>query len=168
MTHAVFFYLFSAGIVVFSIGVLVCRSPIYAILSLVGAIGLTSALFVLLGATLLAMILLLVYVGAILVLFLFAMMMLDLKDLESAPRGNPIQVLAATLFGVGLFALILRVLFSAEIASTALRPMMVQGSTPALGKLLFGPYVLPFELTSFLLLAAVLSVVVLARKERLP
>ena len=92
-------------------------------------------------------------------------LMLDLQDLQKSSTSNLLQTVAASIFGIILLSFIVWLIFSVDIGVTALRPVAHQGTAAAIGKMLFGPYVLPFELTSFLILAAVLSVVVLARKE---
>jgi len=155
------FYLISLGAVIAALGVVRSRSTVYSILWLVLTMGLTAALFLLLKAYLIAMIQVLVYAGAILVLFLFVVMLFSRKatDLPEAslrwPRAG--AALVAVLFFV------LNIWVIRTISSSDREPL--EGTARAIGELLFTRYALPFELTSFLLLAAVVSVVVLAKKE---
>lgn len=162
MLETALFYLLALAVLFFGLGVVLARSPIYSVLSLVAAMGAMAGLFVLLKAFLVATILVLVYAGAILVLFLFVVMMTDYRKLTSDWTGMKSWA--------GLLSLGAGALFFAQIFSVirGLRPELtssVQGTARNLGSVLFNQYVLPFELTSFLLLAAVVSVVVLAKKD---
>ncbi|OIO39082.1 MAG: hypothetical protein AUJ71_01480 [Candidatus Omnitrophica bacterium CG1_02_49_16] len=163
--ETVLFYLISLALIVFAIGVVAARSAVYSVLCLVGAMCMMAGLFILLEAFLVAVILILVYAGAILVLFLFVVMLINEK------KGKPVST-------VSWHALSLRPLIALPIAGIIFwqtfkvinsipqnRVPVVQGTTEAVGRLLFRNYLLPFELTSFLLLAAIVSVVVLAKKD---
>ncbi|MBI4432421.1 MAG: NADH-quinone oxidoreductase subunit J [Candidatus Omnitrophica bacterium] len=161
MFETVLFYIFSAGAVAAAIGVITSRSSIYSALFLVTAMCMTAGLFVLLKAYLVATILVLVYAGAILVLFLFVVMMIDFKKTSFSDWGLKPAPILAVLASVLLFALTFQVIRSIEAPGFAPQA----GTTAEMGRLLFGRYVLPFELTAFLLLAAVVSVVVLAKKD---
>lgn len=156
------FYLISFGVLVFAIGVITARSAIYGVLCLVATMCMMAGLFVLLKAFLVATILVLVYAGAILVLFLFVVMLLDFRK-ESLDWGGfsmgPVSAIGvAGLLFAQTFVVIRGIGAAGEAGA-------VQGTTQALGRVLFSRYVLPFELTSFLLLAAVVSVVVLAKRD---
>ncbi len=160
MLETALFYLISFGLVLAAIGVIASRSAVYSVLSLVAAMGLMAGLFVLLKAFLVATILILVYAGAILVLFLFVVMMID-PDKAVAPRSFlGISPFLAYALGGLFFFQTFRVIQTLPAAATA----STHGTAKAMGLLLFRDYLLPFELTSFLLLAAVVSVVVLAKK----
>ncbi|MBI2095551.1 MAG: NADH-quinone oxidoreductase subunit J [Candidatus Omnitrophica bacterium] len=161
MLETVFFYLFSLGALVFALGVVLARSAVYSVLSLVGAMCMTAGLFVLLKAFLVATILVLVYAGAILVLFLFVVMMIDFKKLSEGWDGLRLPPVMAVLLGALVFAQTFGVIRSLPASGTT----AAHGTAEAIGRLLFSRYALPFELTSFLLLAAILSVVILAKKE---
>ena len=144
-----------------SIGVVAARSAVYSVLSLVAALCLTAGLFILLKAFLVATILVLVYAGAILVLFLFVVMMMDSRKISDSWQGLKISPLLAMVLGVLIFAEV----FSVILRIPASAVPAAHGTAQAIGKLLFSQYLLPFELTSFLLLAAVVSVVVLAKRD---
>ncbi len=161
MLETALFYFISLGVLIFAIGVITARSAIYGVLSLVAMMCMMAGLFVLLKAFLVATILVLVYAGAILVLFLFVIMFLDFRketlDWGGFSMGPVAAIGTAGLFFAQTFVVIRGIETPAAGA--------VQGTTEAVGRALFSRYVLPFELTSFLLLAAVVSVVVLAKKD---
>ncbi len=160
MFEAVLFYTFSFFLVLFALGVILSRSPVYSVLCLVGAMTLMAGLFIQLKAFLVATILVLVYAGAILVLFLFVVMLIDFKKMTLGWTGLRFSpVLAILLAGAILFE-------TSKVIRTipASNKEVIHGTAEPLGQILFHQYVLPFELTSFLLLAAVVSVVVLAKK----
>jgi NADH-quinone oxidoreductase subunit J len=121
----------------------------------------TAGLFILLKAFLVATILVLVYAGAILVLFLFVVMLLDTKKLSTAWKGLKLSPFLAVALGTLFFLQAFQVIRTIEIPGKD----KVHGTAQAIGNILFNQYVLPFELTAFLILAAVVSVVVLAKKE---
>jgi NADH-quinone oxidoreductase subunit J len=123
-----------------------------------------AGLFILLKAFLVATILVLVYAGAILVLFLFVVMLVDVKKIENYPVGASGRARLRSLIAVTLAAVFLYQTFHVINSIPSNSVSHVQGTTEAIGRLLFTNYLLPFELTSFLLLAAVVSVVVLAKK----
>lgn len=156
------FYIFSAVTVVFALGVVLARSAVYSTLCLVGAMCAMAGLFVLLKAYLVATILVLVYAGAILVLFLFVVMLVDFRDAPAERFTVGLSPLKAALVVVLLIAQTLWVVRSIRLSGE----IRLEGTVRALGEVLFHKYVLPFELTAFLILAAVISVVVLAKKEK--
>jgi NADH-quinone oxidoreductase subunit J len=161
MLETVLFYLISFGVILSALGVIIARSAIYSVLSLVSAMCLMAGLFVLLKAYLVATILVLVYAGAILVLFLFVVMMIDFNKFSTEWKGFRLSPLIAIVLGVLVCAQTLIVIRSIDTPAIP----AVAGTTAAMGRILFHKYILPFELTSFLILAAVVSVVVLAKKD---
>lgn len=161
MLQTVLFYLISFGVIVSALGVITARSAIYSVLFLVTAMCMMAGLFVLLKAYLVATILVLVYAGAILVLFLFVVMLIDLKHTDTDWQGFRLSPLLAIVLGVLVASQTLVVIRSIKTPAVEALP----GNTAALGRLLFHNYILPFELTSFLILAAIVSVVVLAKKD---
>lgn len=171
MLETVLFYAISLALIVFAVGVIASRSAVYSVLCLVAAMCMMAGLFILLKAFLVATILVLVYAGAILVLFLFVVMLIDpKKNGKSAvgATGRPpllsLSPVIAVLLAVIIFYQTFYVINSIPLGSTP----ALHGTTEAIGRLLFSNYLLPFELTSFLLLAAVVSVVVLAKKGEKP
>jgi len=146
-------------------GVVVSRSPVYAAMNLVAAFFFLAGIYVLLVAHLIAFMQILVYAGAVMVLFLFVIMLISLGDEHLVKeRYRGVQLLGA-VGAIGLVAVLSWVFMDAsQAANTRLDPGF--GTVRAVGKLLFTQYLLPFEATSLLLLAAIVGAVVVA-KERI-
>lgn len=159
---AFFFYFFAAVLIFASLAVVLARNPLYNVLSLVVVIFSLSSLFILLEAFFVGVILLLVYAGAVLVFFLFVVMCLNLNS----PTLNTIQQSRFRLLG-GLAALMFlcEVVLACKsfLAAAATAPSSIRGTVEVIGKILFTDYLLPFELTSLLLLIAVFGIVSLAK-----
>jgi NADH-quinone oxidoreductase subunit J len=157
-----FFYLFAAILILASLSVVLARNPLYNVLSLVVAIFSLSCLFVLLEAFFVGMILLLVYAGAVLIFFLFVVMCLDLKTIAlTTSQQNRYGFLgwALGLSFVSLFYLATQSFIKAQ----ALGASSIRGTIETIGQILFTNYLLPFELTSLLLLIAIFGIVSLAQ-----
>jgi NADH-quinone oxidoreductase subunit J len=160
----VFFYVFAALTLLCATLVIAnpfSRSPVTSAMFLVLAIISMSGLFLLLHAFFLAAVQILVYAGAVMVLFLFVIMLLDLK--EEARRKIKFFGLAAGLVSVGIVVSIF-VKSLASVKTNAAEPTL-EGETYALGKLLFTQYTLPFEIVSVLLLVAMIGVILLSKKK---
>jgi NADH-quinone oxidoreductase subunit J len=161
----ILFYVFAA--LTLGCGVLVIanpfsRSPVTSGMFLLLTIISMAGLFVLLHAFFLAAVQILVYAGAVIVLFLFVIMLLDLK--AESLRKIKIYGIIAGLVSVGtILAIFLKSLGATPLDSDS--PPMVEGGTAALGKLLFTQYVLPFEVVSVLLLVAMIGVILLSKKN---
>lgn len=160
--YPVFFYLFAAVLVIASLNVVMSRNPLYNVLSLVVAIFSLSCLFIMLEAFFVGMILILVYAGAVLVFFLFVVMCLNLNtmnlDTQKQTHMKWLGIAVGTMFFV-LIALMLKS-FSQALVTT---PSSLRGTIEAVGQILFTNYLLPFELTSLLLLIAIFGIVSLAQ-----
>ena len=160
----VLFYVFAALTLVCAALVVAnpfSRNPVTSAMFLVLTIISMSGLFLLLHAFFLAAVQILVYAGAVIVLFIFVIMLLDLKEEER--RRIKFFGLAAGLVSVGIVASIfLKSLKS--IQPNAAEPSL-EGETYALGKLLFTHYTLPFEIVSVLLLVAMIGVILLSKKK---
>jgi NADH-quinone oxidoreductase subunit J len=155
------FYLLATLMVVCAAMVIVSRSPVTSAMFLVLTILSMSGLFVLLHAFFLAAVQIIVYAGAVLVLFVFVIMLLDLK--EEARRK-------IKFFGIVMGIVAVGGIFSAFTKSLgSLKPLtespQVEGDTISLGKLLFSHYTLPFEVVSVLLLVAMIGVILLSKKK---
>ena len=138
------------------------RNPVTSAMFLVLAIASLAGLFVLLHAFFLAAVQVLVYAGAVMVLFLFVIMLLDLKAEER--RKIKIVGVVAGLISVGaILAIFLQCLASAPLGGGPTPTL--EGGTVLLGHLLFKRYLLPFEIVSVLLLVAIIGVVLLSKKE---
>ncbi len=160
------FYLLGGVIVMSALGVITARNPVHCVLLLILAFFNTAGLFILLGAEFLAMILIIVYVGAVAVLFLFVVMMLDI-DQASVRRGflNYLPV-GMTIGGILLFELIaiLTALIASGGESTFVEPHRVQAFD--LGVLLYTRYVHFFQLAGLILLVAMIGAIVLTMRHR--
>ena len=139
------------------------RNPITSAMFLVLTIISMAGLFVLLHAFFLAAVQVVVYAGAVMVLFLFVIMLLDLKEEER--RKIKLTGLAAGVVSVGaIVAIFLRSLFATNPGKELTSPSAV-GDTAALGRMLFTNYLLPFEIVSILLLVAMVGVILLSKKD---
>ena len=140
------------------------RNPVYSALALVFTLFQVAIVFLALDAYLLAFLQVIVYAGAIVVLFLFVIMLLALEPEESAPGAIPLRVAGGLLCGALLIEL--AVLGWLPPTAAAMGPMPEGfGSTEAVARQLFSAHLLPFELTSVLLLVAVVGAVVMARRK---
>jgi NADH-quinone oxidoreductase subunit J len=163
--ETVFFFIFAVLLIASALGVLVARSPVYAAMNLVAAFFFMAGLYVLLTAHLIAFMQVLVYAGAVMVLFLFVIMLLNLGE-EHMPRERKkaMQYLGV-LGGVALAGVLASAISKAVVDGTrTLGPTF--GTVKAVGQVLFTEYLLPFEATSLLLLVAIVGAVVVA-KERI-
>jgi NADH-quinone oxidoreductase subunit J len=158
-----------------ALGVVLNRNPVHAALSLVATLFGIAVLFIALEANFLAAVQVIVYAGAIVVLFLFVLMLLGVdqaEDLSIEPLGG--QRIAAVIIGLGVLALPLLALWSTDGEATGARPAtsapnrVVEGvaDIDQLGRSLFTNYLFAFEVTSVLLVIAVVGAVVLARKVK--
>ena len=160
--EAVFFYAAAGVMVLATLLTISARSPVYSALFMILSFAATAALFVQLDAFLLAAVEVLVYAGAIMVLFLFVIMLINLRAEEhEGLRLNPLMVVAAGTF----LALMSRAVKDTGPATGPL-PNALEGGPGLIADTLFRRYVVPFEAVSMLLLAAILGTVVLARRSR--
>ena len=170
------FYLFGAVAIAASLLVVAQRNPIYSVLLLIASFGALSGLYVLLDAPFVAVVQIIVYAGAIMVLFLFVVMLLNApheeteQDLERGAREHLSVVAPPGVRNVGA-GLALALL--AELGWALTKNGGESGAFPggsvtsvaAIGRLLFTEYAFPFEVTSVLILVAMVGAVVLARRE---
>ena len=167
MAEAILFYLFAIGVLFAGAQVILRRNPIYGALSLVGCFFFLAGIYLLLAAHLIAILQILVYAGAVMVLFVFVIMLLNLKDEElGEPRIGPIKGVgvAAVLFGTAIIAW--RALGPAYPGAPAIdnaTRIAGFGTVKEVGRVLYLSSVLPFEVTSLLLLVAVVAAVVVAK-----
>lgn len=161
--EAAVFWLFTALAVGSAIVVVTHRNPVYSVMSLVVTLFSTAVLFVLLGAPFLAALVVLVYAGAILVLFLFVLMLLNVGRERPGAGGGLQQFLA--IAGSVFFAGPLALFVWREPLIDTLQPLSAElVDVERLAALLFSRYLLPFEIVGLLLLAAVVAATVLARR----
>jgi NADH-quinone oxidoreductase subunit J len=168
-SEALAFYLFGAVAIAASLLVIAQRNPIYSVLLLIGSFGALSGLYVLLDAPFVAVIQIIVYAGAIMVLFLFVVMLLNAphEDTEYDERVHPLLRPGPMRFGAVLALALLVELGWALTrgADSGEFPAASVSSVAAIGESLFTDYAFPFEVTSILILVAMVGAVVLARRE---
>jgi NADH-quinone oxidoreductase subunit J len=165
-----FFYLFAAVAVIASVLVIAQRNPIYSVLLLIASFGALSGLYVLLDAPFVAVTQIIVYAGAIMVLFLFVVMLLNAphEETEHDEKIHPLRRPGPVWFGgVLAAALVVELLWALTRGSTD--PGAFGGaavsSVRTLGRVLFTEYAFPFEVTSVLILVAMVGAVVLAKRD---
>jgi len=146
-----------------ALGLILKRNAIHGALFLVANLGSIAALYLMLGAEFLAAAQVIVYAGAIMVLFVFAIMVLIPGKEETGPDPRRVWRLLALPLGTALL-LVLAVMAVTGRSPAAGRPP-VGGNVETIGRLLFTDYLFPFELTSVLLLAAMVGVLLLARRR---
>jgi NADH-quinone oxidoreductase subunit J len=167
----ILFYAFSAVLVVAALGVITARNPVHAALFLVFAFVNSAVIWLLLEAEFLAIVLVLVYVGAVMVLFLFVVMMLDvnLAQLrEGFTRYAPLGFLIAAIVVIEIGSVVW-VQHLGGISAPAASPssqVANYSNTRALGDLLYTDYLYPFELAAVILLIAIVAAIVLTMRQR--
>jgi NADH-quinone oxidoreductase subunit J len=166
----ILFYAFSAVLVVAAIGVITARNPVHCALFLVWAFFNSAVIWLLLEAEFLAIVLMLVYVGAVMVLFLFVVMMLDInvaKMREGFTRYAPLGILIAALVVVEIGSVVwVKSLGGATPEAAASVAVEGYSNTQALGELLYTKYLYPFELAAVLLLVAIVAAIALTMRHR--
>ena len=166
------FYLFSAILLLSSLMVISTKNPVHSVLFLILAFLNAAGIFVILHAEFLAMILIIVYVGAVAVLFLFVVMMLDFKT--SLGKDNilqymPIGLLIGLVFIAELVIVLINTrldLSNIQILSNPLDNFSDQSNTEAIGSILYTNYVLYFQLSGVILLVAMVGSIVLTLRDR--
>jgi len=155
------FYVFGGLAILTTLFTISSKNPVYSALWMIGSFAATAAVFVLLEAFLIATVEVLVYAGAIMVLFLFVIMMINFKaEEQKGLRISPLAVLVALTF-LTLFG---RAVGDIGSASSS-KPNELIGTPGAIAEVMFTRYVVPFEAVSMLLLAAILGTVVLSRRN---
>ncbi len=166
--NAIFFYLFAGVCVASAVMVVTSRNPVHSVLFLILAFVNAAGLFVLLGAEFLAMILIVVYVGAVAVLFLFVVMMLDV-DFAELREGFLSYLPVGALIGGVLLAELLLVVGGWVIAPAARQTAAVAANisnTEALGLVLYTKYVYFFEAAGMILLVAMIGAIVMTLQHK--
>ena len=164
------FYIFAALSVFGALGVLLLKNPIHCALSLVGTFFCLGSIYVMLNAEFVAVIQVLIYAGAIMVLFLFVLMLLSSKDTDMSSNKLTLGKILAVLLSLGIFFQI-AFLFTGnelELGAKGEYPIEVVeeiGSISLIGRLLFTDYILSFEIIAILLLVAVIGAVVIAKRK---
>ena len=172
MSQTILFYVFGAVAVIASLLVIGQRNPIYSVLLLIASFGALSGLYVLLQAPFVAVIQIIVYAGAIMVLFLFVVMLLNAPQEETDfdVRTHPLLRPGPMRFGALLaVALVVELVWTLgqdrTIGAVGFPPLDREISVAEIGRLLFTTYSFAFEVTSVLILVAMVGAVILARRE---
>ena len=163
--EALFFYIFAAAAVGSALLVVAnpfSRNPVTSAIFLVGTMVALAGLFVLLHAFFVAAVQILVYAGAVMVLFLFVIMLLDVKE-EQRRKIRKLGLLGAVVAAGSVLAILVTSIRQGALGVGA-NPQL-EGETPALGRLLFTEYLLPFEIVGVLLLVAMVGVILLSKRE---
>ncbi|WP_020593663.1 NADH-quinone oxidoreductase subunit J [Kiloniella laminariae] len=169
--QALVFYVFAAVTIAAGLMVITARNPVHSVLFLILAFFNAAGLFVLMGAEFLAMILVVVYVGAVAVLFLFVVMMLDI-NVEKARQGFKKYLFIGGAIGLVLLVelvLILSSVVSTDVSVVASVPIPAIDdvhNTRALGQVLYTKYVYLFEASGMILLVAMIGAIVLTLRKR--
>jgi NADH-quinone oxidoreductase subunit J len=168
--HALFFYLFSGVCVASAFMVIASRNPVHSVLYLILAFFNAAALFVMMGAEFLAMILVVVYVGAVAVLFLFVVMMLDV-DFAELRQGFlnyiPIGGLVGGILFFEIFSVALTWVINPSVPAALSSPIPGNiTNTEALGRVLYTQYVYYFQGAGVVLLVAMIGAIVLTLRHR--
>jgi len=170
MLQGIAFYVFSAVIIASALMVIAARNPVHSVLFLILAFFNAAALFVLLGAEFLAMILVVVYVGAVAVLFLFVVMMLDI-DFVALRSGFMRYLPLGTVLGLVLFSEFLIAVgawtFGSGVEAVRAVPLPDGVSnTEAIGRVLYTDYIFYFQTSGMILLVAMIGAIVLTLRHR--
>ena len=162
----VLFYLISLLTIVFSLLVIFTKNPIYSVLYLIATFFTFTIHYVLLNAQFLAVVNFIVYMGAIMVLFLFVLMLMNLNEETEPMKSNLIKIIAIIAGGCLLVTIIgsFKSLGNSGVSNIN-KPEI--GLVENLGKVLFSDFLLPFELSSILLLSAMVGAVLLAKKDKI-
>lgn len=167
----ILFYLVSTVAVISAISVVLQKQPVYSVISLIVTLVSLAVIFLLLNAQFLAAIQIIVYAGAIMVLFLFVVMLLNLSKGEGEEGKDRLFIQKRTALIIGgallvVMGLVIKTsLFKGKEGVYTNQIVNTIGNTELIGKLLFTEYLLPFEITSVLLFAAILGTIILAKKK---
>lgn len=163
------FYIVGTIAVLSAVYLIFERNPVFCALYLIQTMVCIAVLYILLEAQFIAAVQMIVYAGAIMVLFLFVIMLLNVKDDEEAKRSFSFQKIPAILMGIALLTVICIVLKSKLLQGEqdvyTVAHIESIGNTQLIGNLLFTDYLLPFEITSILLFVAAIGAIMLAKRK---
>jgi NADH-quinone oxidoreductase subunit J len=163
VTQILFWFLTALALVA-AIGVVSSKNPIFSVLWLIIVFFAISGHYILMNAQFLAIVNIIVYAGAIMVLFLFVIMLMNLNA-EAEPVKNVYMKMAGVISGMSLLIVLVAALSHSDIQNTVVRPGTSVGLIKNLGKALFTQYVVPFEIASVLFLSAMVGAIVLGKKD---
>ena len=167
--EALLFYGFAAIMVVSSLLMVLGKNPVHSALFLVLTFFCLAGVYLLLNAQFIAAVQVIVYAGAIMVLFLFVIMLLNLEQEVSSQSGHLLQKVSAVvlslLLAISLGSVMTSQVFTGQKGTYSIEKVNAVGNSEVIGRLLFTDFLLPFEITSVLLLAAMVGAVILAKKK---
>ena len=166
----IIFYVFASILLLTSLGVILFKNPVYSAISLILSFITSAALWLLLQAEFLAIVLILVYVGAVMVLFLFVVMMLNIDDVVRTSKFNKMAPFALFIGLIIVAELITLIWIRSDQFSLVSQPIGVLdtsvGNTTLLGTALFTDYLYSFEIAGFILLLAIIVSISLTMRRR--
>ena len=165
MIEALFFYMFSAVMLGAGLMVVVSRNPVFSVLFLILAFFNAAGLFVLIGAEFIAMLLVVVYVGAVAVLFLFVVMMLDINFAEMRAGFQKYLPLGLVVGGILVFELVAAI-YGDAFKGASLPALPELSNTRALGNVLYTKYMYLFQVAGLILLVAMIGAISLTMRKR--
>ena len=165
MIEALFFYMFSVVMLGAGLMVVVSRNPVFSVLFLILAFFNAAGLFVLIGAEFIAMLLVVVYVGAVAVLFLFVVMMLDINYAEMRAGFQKYLPLGLVVGGILVFELVAAI-YGDAFKGASLPAMPEISNTRALGNVLYTKYMYLFQVAGLILLVAMIGAISLTMRKR--
>lgn len=163
ITQIVFWFLTVLALIA-AVGVVSSKNPIYSVLWLIVVFFSISGHYILMNAQFLAIVNIIVYAGAIMVLFLFVVMLMNLNS-DAEPVKNVYMKMAGIISGLTLMIVLVAALSTSETQNVIIRPGTSVGLIENLGKALFNKYVVPFEISSILFLSAMVGSIVIGKKD---
>ena len=167
-TPQIFFAYFAISMTVLSLLIVTRRNPVHSVLWMLVLFIHIAALYLFLNAEFLAAIQIIIYAGAILVLFLFVLMLLNLKQEETVDKYQrqwPISAGIAIAFAIFMIMIVGKITVMPPLGEYSIEAIKAEGSMMTIGKVLYTKYLLPFEIASLILLVALIGAVVLAKKR---
>ncbi|MGZ8393464.1 MAG: NADH-quinone oxidoreductase subunit J family protein [Nitrospira sp.] len=164
MDHIFFFY-FAGVIAATSLLVVALRHPVYSALALLIMFFHVAGLYVTLHAEFLAAVQIVVYAGAILVLYLFVVMLLNVKTEERYHNQLPVAGLLGVVLCTEVILLLMQSRTATSVAASPADPVTEAGNTETIGEVLYSTYLFPFEVASLILLVAMIGAIILAKKD---
>ena len=167
-TPQIFFAYFAISMTVLSLLIVTRRNPVHSVLWMLVLFIHIAALYLFLNAEFLAAIQIIIYAGAILVLFLFVLMLLNLKQEETVDKYQgqwPISAGIAIAFAIFMIMIVGNITVMPPLGEYSIEAIKAEGSMMTIGKVLYTKYLLPFEIASLILLVALIGAVVLAKKR---
>ncbi|HJY21320.1 MAG TPA: NADH-quinone oxidoreductase subunit J [Hanamia sp.] len=163
ITQIVFWFLTVLALIA-AVGVVSSKNPIYSVLWLIVVFFAISGHYILMNAQFLAIVNIIVYAGAIMVLFLFVVMLMNLNS-DAEPVKNVYMKMAGIISGLTLMIVLVAAFSTAETQNVIIRPGTSVGLIENLGKALFNKYVIPFEISSILFLSAMVGAIVIGKRD---